>query len=72
MKSKCSTTSRRCSNETESAEYSVYVGRERLGRFVCLAETKFEAFDRDDRPLGSFRKRKGALCAINAASGDRS
>jgi hypothetical protein len=54
----------------EPAEYSVYFGRERLGRFVRLEKRKFEAFDRNDRALGCFRKRKDALGAIYAAPGE--
>jgi hypothetical protein len=55
------------SPSAEPAEYSVYFGRERLGRFIRLDKKEFEAFDRTDRPLGTFCKRKEALRAIYAA-----
>ncbi|MFB9265954.1 hypothetical protein ACFFWD_22820 [Bradyrhizobium erythrophlei] len=58
------------SNAQEPREYSVYFGRERLGRFVRLDKRLFEAFDRYDQALGTFRKRKEVLAAIYAASGE--
>lgn len=52
-------------------EYSVYFGRARLGRFVRSGEREYQAFDRDDRSLGIFRKRKQALHSIYAAVDER-
>ena len=52
----------------EPREYSVYIGRERLGRLVRLGKRTFEAFDHNDRALGAFCKQKIALAAISAAS----
>jgi hypothetical protein len=56
---------------TEPGAYSVYVGRERLGHYVHLDKKQFAAFDREDRPLGIFRKAKEALNAIDLASDER-
>lgn len=70
MKNGRSTTSRH-SPSAEPAEYSVYFGRERLGRFVHLDKREFEAFDRNDRLLGTFCRRKEALGAIYAALDER-
>jgi hypothetical protein len=47
--------------------YSVYIGRERLGRYVQTDREKFKAFDANDRPLGNFRVRARALAAIRKA-----
>jgi hypothetical protein len=48
-------------------EHSVYLGRERLGRYVQMDRKRFEAFDALDRPLGNFRVRARALTAIRKA-----
>jgi hypothetical protein len=48
-------------------EHSVYIGRERLGRYVRIDRKKYRAFDANDRPLGSFRVRERALAAIRKA-----
>lgn len=48
-------------------EHSVYLGRERLGRYVQMDRKRFEAFDPRDRPLGNFRVRSRALTAIRKA-----
>jgi hypothetical protein len=45
-------------------EHSVYIGRERLGRYVQTGPKKYEAFDAQDRPLGDFRFRERMLAAI--------
>jgi hypothetical protein len=58
--------------QREPLEYSVYVGRERLGRYVQVDRRKYKAFDANDRPLGNFRVRAGALAAIRKARGKRS
>lgn len=55
----------------EPLNYSVYFGRERLGRFIRSGEQEFLAFDRDDRTLGTFRKQKQAVHAIYAAADER-
>lgn len=53
----------------DAIEYSVYSGRVRLGRLVRSGEREYQAFDRDDKALGTFRKQKQALHAIYAAAG---
>lgn len=55
----------------EPREYSVYFGRDRLGRYVQLDKKLFDAFGKDDRFLGTFRKEKEARKAIYAESDDR-
>ncbi|UWU69458.1 hypothetical protein [Bradyrhizobium sp. NC92] len=54
----------------EPREYSVYFGRERLGRYVQVDKKTFEAFGKDDRLLGTFRKEKEARKAIYAEADD--
>lgn len=52
---------------------SIYIGRERLGRYEQTGRKKFKAFDAKDRLLGGFRGRAKALAAIRkAARGARS
>lgn len=53
----------------EPREYSVYFGRERLGRYIQVDKI-IEAFDRDDRLLGTFRKASEAREAIYAEADD--
>jgi hypothetical protein len=53
--------------EFERVEHSVYLGRERLGRYVQTGPKKYKAFDAYDRPLGNFRVRARALAAIDKA-----
>jgi hypothetical protein len=48
-------------------EHSVYIGRERLGRYAQTDRERFEAFDALDRTLGNFRIRARALAAIRKA-----
>ena len=48
-------------------EHSLYLGRERLGRYVQMGHKRFNAFDALDRPLGKFRIRARALAAIRKA-----
>lgn len=48
-------------------EHSLYLGRERLGRYRQLNRKRFKAFDARDRPLGNFRLRARALAAIREA-----
>jgi len=50
-------------------EHSVYIGRERLGRYVQTFRKKYRAFDAYDRQLGTFRVRARALAAIRKARG---
>jgi predicted phage tail protein len=52
-------------------EHSVYVGRERLGRYVQTDRTNYRAFDANDRQLGNFRVRARALAAIRKAQAKR-
>jgi hypothetical protein len=49
-------------------EHSVYIGRERLGRYAQADRRKYKAFDANDRPLGNFRVRTRALAAIRKAA----
>jgi hypothetical protein len=56
----------------KSREYSVYIGRERLGRYVWTVGKPYKAFDAADRPIGKFRTRLMALGAIRAAAGEKS
>jgi len=48
-------------------EHSLYLGRERLGRYVQMGHKRFKAFDALNRPLGKFRIRGRALAAIRKA-----
>ena len=48
-------------------EHSLYLGRERLGRYVQMRHNRFRAFDALDRPLGNFRIRARVLFAIRKA-----
>ena len=48
-------------------EHSVYLGRERLGRYVRMNRKRYKAFDAHDQPLGNFRIRARALAAIRKA-----
>lgn len=52
----------------EPLAHSVYVGRQRLGRYVRVAETRYEGYDARDRLIGSFRKRADALAAVDGSS----
>jgi hypothetical protein len=51
----------------KSIRHSLYLGRERLGRYVQKGRKRFKAFDALDRPLGNFRTRARALAAIRKA-----
>jgi hypothetical protein len=51
----------------EPIEHSLYLGRERLGRYVQMDHKRFKAFDQHDRFLGNFRVRARALAAIRKA-----
>ncbi|HEY8335296.1 MAG TPA: hypothetical protein VIQ05_16000 [Tardiphaga sp.] len=57
----------------EPIDHAVYLGRERLGRYLQTAPKRFAAFDARDVLLGDFKKQKDACAAIaNAhASGHR-
>jgi hypothetical protein len=48
-------------------QHSLYLGRERLGRYAQTDRKTFKAFDSHDRLLGNFRKRARALAAIRKA-----
>ena len=56
---------------TEPKRFSVYIGRELLGYYLYVCPGEFWAFAADDRPLGSFRKARHAVRAINPVA-DRS
>lgn len=47
--------------------HSVYIGRERLGRYVQADRNRYKAFDANDKPLGNFRVRARVLAAIDKA-----
>ena len=51
----------------EPVEHSVYIGRQRLGRYVRVAARRYEAYDVRDRLLGGFAKRTEAMAAIERA-----
>jgi hypothetical protein len=53
---------------TDGLAYSVYVGRDLLGRFVCLGPKQYEAFNCMDESIGIFVKEKDAIAAIWAAA----
>ncbi|WP_168207260.1 hypothetical protein [Tardiphaga sp. vice278] len=48
-------------------DHSVYLGRERLGRYLQTAPRRFAAFDARDRLLGDFKKQRDACAAIAAS-----
>lgn len=54
--------------EFEPLEHSVYLGRERLGRYSRISPKLYAAFDASDRLLGEFKKRKDAYTAVSIAS----
>jgi hypothetical protein len=53
--------------EFEPLEHSVYLGRERLGRYSRIGPKLYAAFDAKDRLLGEFKKRKDAYAAVSIA-----
>jgi hypothetical protein len=48
-------------------EHSVYLGRERLGRYSRIGPKLYAAFDTDDVSLGEFTQRKAAYAAVSTA-----
>ena len=52
----------------EPLEHSVYVGRQRLGRYERIARARYKVYDARDRLIGSFRKRADALAAIDGGA----
>ena len=57
--------------EFEPLEHSVYLGRERLGRYSRIGPKLYTAFDAKDRLLGEFKKRKDAYAAVSIASSSK-
>jgi hypothetical protein len=53
--------------QQDPIEHSVYLGRERLGRYLKFDCNRYRAFDADDRALGNFLSRPKALAAIRKA-----
>ena len=49
----------------EAERCSVYIGRQRLGRFVRVSKRRWKAFNDGGRILGSFKSRARALSAID-------
>jgi hypothetical protein len=49
-------------------QHWVYIGRERLGRYVQAGPRKYKAFDAKDRPLGNFRVHATVPAAIRKAA----
>ena len=49
-------------------ENSVYLGRERLGRYSRIGQKLYAAFDGNDRLLGQFKRRKDAYAAVSNGS----
>jgi hypothetical protein len=52
----------------EPLDHSVYLGRERLGRYSRIGQKLYAAFDAKDRLLGRFKRRKDAYAAISNES----
>jgi hypothetical protein len=52
----------------KTIQHAVYIGRERLGRYVQVGPRKYKAFDAKDQPLGNFRVRARVLAAIRKAA----
>lgn len=52
----------------EPLAHSVYVGRQRLGRYERVARARYKAYDAHDRLIGNFRKRADALSAIDGGA----
>jgi hypothetical protein len=53
--------------QQEPVGHSVYLGRERLGRYLKFDREHYTAFDADDRTLGDFPTQSKALSAIRKA-----
>jgi hypothetical protein len=53
--------------EFEPVEHSVYLGRERLGRYSRIGPKLYAAFDSKDRLLGQFKRRNDAYAAVSIA-----
>ncbi|WP_128089662.1 hypothetical protein [Bradyrhizobium viridifuturi] len=49
-------------------EHSVYLGRQRLGRYSRVSPKLYAAFDAEDRQLGVFFGRRAAYAAISNLS----
>jgi hypothetical protein len=54
--------------EFEPVDHSVYLGRERLGRYSRIGPRLYAAFDSKDRLLGQFKTRVNAYAAISIAN----
>ena len=54
--------------EFEPLEHSVYLGRERLGRYSRIGPKLYAAFDAKDRLLGKFKRRKDAYAAVSLSA----
>ena len=55
-------------SEFEPVEHSVYLGRERLGRYSRIGPKLYIAFDAKDRLLGEFKRRKDAYAAVSRSA----
>ena len=53
----------------EPLEHSVYVGRQRLGRYERLAKARYAAYDANNRSLGRFKKLADAQKAFDRLAG---
>jgi hypothetical protein len=67
-------TARRSAKAGQSAKdrapkRSVYIGRQRLGRYICVRRKHFKAFDSSEGLLGKFQTEKEAVAAILIAGG---
>lgn len=65
---KSAVASRGAQTPFERLARSVYVGRQRLGRYVRVAKALYKAYDARDRLIGSFRKRAYALAAVDGSA----
>lgn len=54
-------------DEFDPVEHSVYLGRERLGRYSRAGKNLYRAFDAGDRLLGDFGRPCEAYKAVSAA-----
>jgi hypothetical protein len=60
-------------NQFDPLEHSVYVGRQRLGRYARIGNRKYAAYDANERLLGRFMKLANAQRAFDrlASGGER-
>jgi hypothetical protein len=52
----------------EPLAHSVYIGRQRLGRYARTAPNSYAAYDSEDCPLGEFSQPQDACAAVTGSS----